>query len=336
MLPFSVSRLGGFAMFSVRSERRAGFTLIELLVVIAIIAILIGLLVPAVQQVRESANRAQCQNNLKQMALACHTYHDTFKLLPTAGRQDSTGGRDPTNLFAAAPKQRWNWRYQILPFIEQTNVFSLTVDSQVRTTPISIYNCPSRRAPTVIGALILTDYAANAGSNWCPADSVNSWTGVIVPGLLNNLTLVPTVRMVSVTDGTSNTLMLGEKFVTTDNYYTGQEWGDNEPWATGNSWTVTRCANQQPRQDAPSSTVTQGHTAPNAATQGGKCGPWGVGTPANGGGYYDYWGSAHPGGFNVALTDGSIRMIRYDVPLNMLRALSDRADGVPVNWSQLD
>src|SRR5689334_5876433 len=136
-----------------------GFTLIELLVVIAIIAILIGLLVPAVQKVREAAARAHCKNNLKQMALACHNYHGTFKIFPTAGRQDSTGGRDPNNQLAPAPVQRWNWRYQILPFIEQDNVHDLTSDAQVRASTVPMFNCPSRRPPTVVGNVIAADYA---------------------------------------------------------------------------------------------------------------------------------------------------------------------------------
>jgi prepilin-type N-terminal cleavage/methylation domain-containing protein/prepilin-type processing-associated H-X9-DG protein len=317
----------------VQVRARAAFTLIELLVVIAIIAILIGLLIPAVQKVREAANRAQCQNNLKQLAIGCHNYHGTFNIFPTAGRQDSTGGRDATNQQAPAPLQRWNWRYQLLPFIEQQNVFVLTSDSQVRTSVIPMYNCPSRRPPTVVGALILTDYAANAGSNWCPANSVNTWTGVIVPGMLQNLTPVPPVRMASIKDGTSNTLLLGEKFVATDLYQTGSSWGDNEPWATGNSWTVTRCANQQPRQDTAASAATQGSTAPNAAANPGNCGPWGIGAPGGGGGYYDYWGSAHSGGFNAVMADGSVHVIRYDIPLTVLRALQDRADGAVVDWS---
>jgi prepilin-type N-terminal cleavage/methylation domain-containing protein/prepilin-type processing-associated H-X9-DG protein len=324
-------------MLQVRYHRRAGFTLIELLVVIAIIAVLIGLLVPAVQKVREAANRASCSNNLKQMALACHMHHSTLGLFPSAGRQDYYGGRDPGNPFATAPAQRWNWRYQILPYIEQNNVFTLTSDSQVRLAPIPIFNCPSRRNPTIVGSIILVDYAANAGSNWCPANEITTWTGVIVPSeVFNNSWIrVGRVRIADITDGTSNTLLLGDKFVTIDNYTTANEWGDNSWWPHGNSWITTRCANQQPRQDSLASTATQGHTAPNARDPGinGRCGPWGIGPPANGGGYYDYWGSAHPGGFNVALADGSVRLLTYDIPLNVLKALSDRADGIVVDLS---
>jgi prepilin-type N-terminal cleavage/methylation domain-containing protein len=317
--------------------RRPGFTLIELLVVIAIIAILIGLLLPAVQKVREAASRMKCQNNLKQMALGCHNHHDALGIFPSAGRQDSYGGRDPANPFAPAPMQRWNWRYQILAYIEQDNVHNLTSDNQVRLAPIPLYNCPSRRPPTVVGGVILVDYAANAGSNWCPANEVTTWTGVIVPSQVFNggWQNVGPVKITDITDGTTNTLLLGEKFVAIDQYSTANEWGDNAWWGHGNSWITTRCANQQPRQDAISSRATQGTTAPNARAPGinGRCGPWGIGPPANGGGYYDYWGSAHPAGFNAALCDGSVRLIRYDVSLGVLRALCDRADGLVVDQS---
>jgi prepilin-type N-terminal cleavage/methylation domain-containing protein len=318
-------------MFPLRSRRCSGFTLIELLVVIAIIAILIGLLLPAVQKVREAAARMKCANNLKQLALGCHNYHDAIGQFPSAGRQDYTGVRDAAALTASAPVQRWGWLYQVLPYIEQPAVHVLTLDSQVRTSTISTFNCPSRRAPTVIGALVLNDYAGNAGITWCPANEASTWTGTIIPGWVNNGGWQPVARVTipAISDGTSNTLLLGEKFVATNHYTTGSEWGDNESWANGNSWGRTRNAIHQPRQDQPASTATQEVPAPNASAAGinGRCGPWGLGSPANGGGYYDYWGSPHPSGFNAALADGSIRSIRYALPLATLQALSARADG---------
>jgi prepilin-type N-terminal cleavage/methylation domain-containing protein len=118
--------VGGSIMLSFRRRLRSGFTLIELLVVIAIIGVLIGLLLPAVQKVREAANRMKCTNNLKQQALACMTFHDVFLQLPTCGFQDRGGGRiiNPYNPVANSngPNQPWNWRYQILPFVEQDNL----------------------------------------------------------------------------------------------------------------------------------------------------------------------------------------------------------------------
>jgi prepilin-type N-terminal cleavage/methylation domain-containing protein/prepilin-type processing-associated H-X9-DG protein len=313
-----------------RSERRAGFTLIELLVVIAIIAVLIGLLLPAVQKVREAANRTRCQNHLKQLSLACHNYHDALGAFPSAGRQDN-GGRDLDN--------RWNWRFETLPYIEQDAVYKLTSNAQVRSSTISVFNCPSRRPPTVVGAVVLADYAGNSGSNWCPANEITTWRGVIIPSEVSPPNMgrqrVPRVKVETIPDGTTNTLLIGEKFVCTNHYSTAQQWGDNEAWAWGNSWGHTRNANQQPRQDEVETAGTKGQTAPNFNAPGinGRCGPWGTG--GSGAGYYDYWGSAHPGGFNMALADGSVRVIRYSIPLVTLRAMADRDEGVPVNQSDL-
>src|SRR5437868_1250420 len=135
-------------------KQRTAFTLIELLVVIAIIAILIGLLLPAVQKVREAAARMECSNNLKQIGIGIHMHHDTYKFFPTAGWSDWT--HPPTFIAPGQPatgvNQDAGWAYQILPFIEQDNVFkggggTTIAQCQINVigAVIPIYYCPARR-----------------------------------------------------------------------------------------------------------------------------------------------------------------------------------------------
>src|SRR5262249_27965067 len=129
-----------------RRRRRLGFTLIELLVVIAIIAILIGLLVPAVQKVREAAMRIQCANNMHQIGLACHMNHDTYGCLPSGGWGWNWVG-DP--LHGGGPPQPGSWIYQCLPYVEQEGLYRMAGNNagcqQMVMTPVKVFNCPSRR-----------------------------------------------------------------------------------------------------------------------------------------------------------------------------------------------
>jgi len=175
-------------------QRNKGFTLIELLVVIAIIAILIALLVPAVQKVREAAARTQSINNLKQIGLAFHSYHDTIKALPING----AGVAAPSN------PRSGSWAFQILPYIEQAPLFATT--SLLVGTGIQSYMCPGRGRNNYATTGAWMDYGYNA---------------CITDGTLAGTT---TRSMVGVTDGTSNTIFVGHMSINTDKYSATATW----------------------------------------------------------------------------------------------------------------
>src|SRR5262245_31285420 len=188
-----------------QEPRRAAFTLIELLVVIAIIAVLIGLLLPAVQKVREAASRLQCTNNLKQIALAIHSYNDANGGYPQ-------GGGDPGGENPAVRVFYFSWTFHIYPYIEQDNLYKLAPTStpmvDINTLPngasilstldksiVKTFYCPSRRKLILFHGDAVCDYAGNSGST--------GTDGVIVA---NNSPNYPGVVTRMIIDGLSNTL----------------------------------------------------------------------------------------------------------------------------------
>ncbi len=156
-------------------SRRRGFTLVELLVVIAIIGILVALLLPAIQAAREAARRNQCQNNLKNIGLAIHNFHDASKQFPTGGTfpwtdielylQDTPTVSDPKQRKGPPNgplKQGIGWMYQILPYLEEGAIKNIVLQEDLQKNTIPLYTCPSRRAPTrhPVTGISLVDYAA--------------------------------------------------------------------------------------------------------------------------------------------------------------------------------
>ena len=333
--------------------RRHGFTLIELLVVIAIIAVLVGLLLPAVQKVRETANRMQCANNLKQLALACHNFHNDHNFFPpgfdygyytnypqasaTTAQYVATYGATPPGL----PTDFGSWMVMILPYIEQGNLASQWPTTWTQYTGItpkySVFNlpayaaavngpgapegqalkvmeCPSYIVPNWVyvqapstnfplGAYFgLTSYAACYGT--MPYATPAYPTPPIKNGVFNYNSMT---RVLDITDGTSSTILLGER-CSIDPCFTNYQAGISGVWASTqyNSGASTPVPiNFQltlPCADYPASNVDDNLRA-------------------------SAFGSSHANGANFALADGSVRFLADSLPLQTLQALSTFATG---------
>ncbi|OWK42320.1 DUF1559 domain-containing protein [Fimbriiglobus ruber] len=187
-----------------QAKARPGFTLIELLVVIAIIAILIGLLLPAVQKVREAASRSKCSNNIKQIVLASHMYQDTYQKLPAGWVTSSPAG-------ASAPSPGWSWATLILPYIEQgplytqiapdtTGLVSGASVTALTQTKIATYRCPSDTVPD-----LNTQFQSFASNNYvCNRE-------VLGPGRVDASNTPNALSVQTITDGSSNTILFGER-----------------------------------------------------------------------------------------------------------------------------
>jgi prepilin-type processing-associated H-X9-DG protein len=270
----------------------------------------IGMLLPAVQRVREAANRITCANHLKQIGLAFHLHHDVLAIFPTAGTHWNT----PPTYLGGAPltgdRQGAGWGFQILPYLEAQSVWlggGATTDNDRQRVAVGaanpIFFCPSRRAPMTLtfadhyisqgpGDLVthaLCDYASN---------NLDDDSGVIRANGLG-----PPVRISDVTDGTSTTLLVGEKRLNL--YYLGRfRLDDNEGYTCGNDWDTMRNANYPPARD--------------------------IREPSDERGFAQF-GSSHPSGMNFVFADGSVHHIAFTIDSAVFSLLGSRADGQPIN-----
>jgi prepilin-type N-terminal cleavage/methylation domain-containing protein/prepilin-type processing-associated H-X9-DG protein len=299
-------------------HRRCGFTLVELLVVIAIIGILVALLLPAIQAARESARRAQCLNNLKQIGLAFQLHADALEIYPDGGLlmwskrmpSERSGGRPNV-----APMQTWGWGYQILPYIEQQALWENRDDKLVMSTPIVGYFCPSRRKPNIFVAgqdnnvRAKLDYAGNAGSlanpgnmNW--GQMGNGLDGVVVrtpwDGSKSDRShsIIPGRH---IDDGMSNTLLVGEKCMNIA-FIEEEHDDDDAGYVTGWDWDIVRWGYFQPKPDYID--PLRGNRIPSMGA----------------------FGSSHPGLFNASFCDGSVRSLSHDVDLDIFKLVCSRND----------
>lgn len=277
---------------------RVGFTLIELLVVLAILAVLVGLLLPAVQKVRQAAARSTCQNNLKQMGIAFHAHHDARGHFPKGGSH--TPPATGANVALATPRAReaeWSWAYLILPYIERDNLYREANSATVRETPVKVYYCPSRRPAATYSGTAKIDYAGCAGTH---PEGDNGMVMRTTRGV---------VRIADVTDGTSNTVLLGGKQLNRAAF--GASADDNASYCTpgwNGDWEVYRWGAAPP---APDRNLPGDVSASRV------------------------FGSAHAGGFTCAFGDGSVRFIRYSVSATTWERICVRNDNQTPNPNDL-
>lgn len=322
-------------------ESRAGFTLMEMLVVISIIGMLMSLLLPAVQQARESGRRTQCQNNLKQQALAMLHIQVATGCFPTGGWGAWWVG-DPDR--GTGPARPGGWIYCTLPYLERGDLRRLGQAQPlnekkkalaiVLSNPLRVFNCPTRRRAEAfpiansyattpldsakISASARSDYAANAGSQ--SRCEVNLWGGpqTLTEGDDSSFPwpdvsdhtgicyLRSQIEPAEIRDGLSQTYLLGEKYLDAADYTTGANHGDDWSMYSGYQDDICRCGFRPPTSDFTALTDT--------------C----------------HFGAAHPSVWNAAFCDGRVRSLSFDVDPTIHRLLANRADQKPIDDALLE
>ncbi|MFO0911675.1 MAG: DUF1559 domain-containing protein [Pirellulales bacterium] len=322
--------------------KRRGFTLVELLVVIAIIGILVSLLLPAVQAARESARTTQCANNVRNMGLAALNHESAHGILPSSGWGFLWSG-DPDQGFGA--KQPGGWFYNLLPFMESTDIWQIGKGMKgpgsggekfkalalQRAAIVPIMNCPSRReakgypvTETSINAANPTseskaDYAANGGTldhflgSYGDISCFTKYPKCGFPDIKKTFdgisTVISEVTIGQITDGTSKTVLIGEKYLNPNQYETGSGCTNNNADTQGNDWDVNRWF-------------------PSARNNAAKVSGWNERGPRKDTpGFEDCtqrFGSAHQIGMNMVYCDGSVHFVEYQIDQFVYSALGSR------------
>jgi prepilin-type N-terminal cleavage/methylation domain-containing protein len=323
-------------MTRIPNRIRTAFTLIELLVVITIIGILIALLLPAVNSVRETARRTECQNNLRNIGQAWMNYEVRFKHLPSNGWGWQWVG-DPDRGYQ--DKQTGGWIYNVLTDLEQDNLRKLGsgmagTDKKnalrtLQSTPIPIFNCPSRRSPIAYANVrhrgdgsckpaawaeqhARTDYAANAGdasaNSFAGPGSLSAgddatppaspWTAVATASGHTGVTSVRSkIKLNQITDGQSQTYLVGEKYMDPMRYTDGNSPHDDVSMYQGFDYDVNRWTKELPIRD------TQGFDSAGR------------------------FGAVHAGGCYFTMADSTMKFISYSIDQKVHQYLGSRNDG---------
>lgn len=316
------------------SKTNKGFTLVELLVVIAIIAMLVTLLLPAVQAAREAARTTQCKNHIKQLALACLNAESAHGHLPSNGWGYKWIG-DPNLGFGKS--QPGGWAFSVLPFVEEGNVWQIGQSqdgdqglAKMMATPLNLFHCPSRRDaktyPNTKDAkyfynansrfVARGDYACNAGSQpacvqpgpnsisgassfaWCGPGAAG-WSIGTMPGDWKATGISfqrSEVKPRHVSDGMSKTYLIGERYLDPLNYSTGLDFSDDQCLYQGHDNDIARWTQLTPQRDRA--------------------------------GVINYWGfgGAHANGIQISMCDGSVHQVAYDIDRDIHRAYGNRFD----------